>query len=445
MFPPFPTKRAHIYCKKIIEKLENGALVLKQVSKPSPERDGHGVMIGTLICKNETGQKIILNAVSGNSLVVEGEVEGIWVSPIVSSKDIENALSKNDYRIHQLTSLIQKASDSEKDAFLKERESLTNESLQKVYELYKFHCIDGKEISLLDICKKKFPPTGTGDCCAPKLLDYAFAHNLLPLSMDEIYYGKDSLHKKNGVSYPPCDERCALILPTMLSLHILYRDDDILVVNKPSGLLSVPGRGSEKQDCVVKRMQKLFPKTIEFPSVHRLDMETSGVMVLAFTKDAQRNISMQFEHGIVKKHYIALLDGILEKSTGLASPKNGEQFGRIELKFSLDWDARPKRMYDEQNGKLGVTEWEKLNHEWYYSACSPKRKVTRVKFTPLTGRTHQLRTASSDVHGFALPIVGDSLYGKQEKGERLMLHARYLSFLHPRTNNVLEFICEPDF
>lgn len=445
MFPPFPQKRARLYLKKIFSALETGELRLERVSKTSEERRGQGVMIGCLVCANKKGEKIILYALSGNCFVPRGKTNGIWVPPIVSSEKIKCVLSPNDKKIHELTEKIKNANADEKKFFKKERETLTTESLSKVHELYEFHCIDGSVKKLKTVCKTKFPPTGTGDCCAPKLLDYAFSHSLFPVSMAEMYFGKETDTKKHGASYAPCDERCALILPAMLGIHVIYRDEDILVVNKPHGLLSVPGRGEEKQDCVVARMKKLFPKTIEFPSVHRLDMETSGLLVLAFTKEAQRNLSIQFEKGIVEKKYIALLDGVLEKADGKAAPKNNETSGEMTLSFSLDWKNRPKRVYDEANGKKGITAWEKLGYAWYRGNGEKKRKTTRILFTPKTGRTHQLRLAASDKHGFGLPIAGDALYGTCGDGEHLMLQAFYLSFLHPVTNERMSFTLPKEF
>ena len=284
--------------------------------------------------------------------------------------------------------------------------------------------------------KEKLLPTGTGDCCAPKLLSYAFSKNLIPVSMTEFYWGKSNLRCKQGVFYPPCDEKCRLILPSILGLEILYRDDDIIVVNKPSGLLAVPGRGEDKQDCIVSRVRRLFPDTIEQPSVHRLDMDTSGLMVLAFTADAQRKLSMQFEQGKVNKKYIAVLDGALVKLGGRNCPGHG----RLELKFRLDVDNRPHQIYDPVYGKTGITLWRRLRI-WKYR----NRDVTSVEFTPLTGRTHQLRLAASDVHGFGIAIVGDNLYGHQDEGQRLLLHSSYISFEHPTTGKRMEFTCEPDF
>jgi tRNA pseudouridine32 synthase / 23S rRNA pseudouridine746 synthase len=425
-----------------------------QVSARSEERDGHGVMLGVLVCTDCGGKEIVLYTVSGNSIVIEGRIEEyLWVPPVVCAESLAQALAPNDGLIHELTAKLRTAQQSDKRRISGERGMLTAESLRAVHALYRFHCIDGAIRSLSEICTErafqsrcqKLPPTGTGDCCAPKLLDYAFAHGLHPVSMDEIYYGRSSIKKISGMSYEPCDERCGVILPAMLGLTIIYRDKSILVVNKQSGLLSVPGRGPEKQDCVLNRMRRLFPDTIEQPSVHRLDMETSGLMVLSFTAESQRNLSMQFERGQVSKQYVALLDGTFEHAEGLSVPQHGITEGVMHLKFACDWPNRPHRIYDDVNGKLGITGWKKLGYNWYRGTDGKNRKVTRILYMPHTGRTHQLRLASSDIHGFGLPIVGDSLYGKCDKGERLMLHAQYLSFIHPVTGILMEFMCPAPF
>lgn len=433
---------------------------LERVSAPSAERDGHGVMLGALVCtcRECTLEKdaglVILCAVSGNSLIMADKdgvrlpfgkeivINGlnmIFVPPVAAPEKIAAALAPNDRRIHELTAELKTASDSEKRRISAERSELTTASLKAVHSLYSFTTITGRKIELTQISSQKLPPTGTGDCCAPKLLDYAFSHNLAPLSMDEVYYGKPSDARQNGVSYPPCDERCGIVLPEMLGLNIVYRDDYILVVDKPSGLLSVPGRGEDKQDCVVTRMKRLFPQTIEQPSVHRLDMETSGLLVLAFTEKSQRNLSIQFQEGKVFKQYDALLDGTLEKSKGLSVPEPGVTHGEMRLYFMLDWLNRPHQIYSEQNGKLEITEWEKKGYEWYRGADGKNRKVTHMLYTPHTGRTHQLRLASADMHGFGLPIVGDTLYGVCAPGEHLMLRATHLCFTHPATGKRMEF------
>ena len=253
--------------------------------------------------------------------------------------------------------------------------------------------------------------------------------------MDEVFYGRDTPNKKNDTSYPPCDERCGYILPYILGLEILYRDSQIIVVNKQSGLLSVPGRTPDKQDCVVSRVKKLFPHCITQPSVHRLDMETSGLLVLAFTEEAHKNLSRQFEEGTVHKKYVALLDGVFN---------HNEYKGELQLKFRLDVDNRPHQIYDEENGKLGITEWEKVGTVLYTAPDGSKRRTTKIIFTPKTGRTHQLRLAASDPHGFGIPIVGDTLYGHCEPGERLMLHAFELEFKHPVSGAQMKFILGTD-
>ena len=451
MFPPFPQELARHYCLEFISGLEDGSIILKQISKESEERKGHGVMIGALVCVNAAGERVVLHAVSGISVVALRQAQGphgVIVPPIVEPDQIEQALAKNDKKIHELTDAIsqvalrepqgpQVAEGLTKKDLEAKRTKLTTESLLNVFGLYTFTRFDGKKITLNEIIQAhggKLPPTGTGDCCAPKLLSYAFEHELTPISMDEVFYGRDTKNKKNGVSYPPCDERCGYIFPYILGLEILYRDSQLIVVNKPSGLLSVPGRTADKQDCVVNRVKKLFPKCIAQPSVHRLDMETSGLLVLAFTKEAHRNSSAQFEAGTVHKKYVALLDGVFN---------HNEYKGELQLKFRLDVDNRPHQIYDEVNGKLGITQWEKEGTELYTAPDGTKRRTTKIIFTPKTGRTHQLRLAASDPHGFGIPIVGDTLYGKCEPGERLMLHAFELEFKHPISGEHMHFEIHP--
>ncbi len=209
----------------------------------------------------------------------------------------------------------------------------------------------------------------------------------------------------------------------MTMLDIVHQDSAIVVVNKPSGLLSVPGRGPEMQDSVVSRLKTAFPDCIEQPSVHRLDMDTSGLLVLALTKEAQRHLAMQFEQRLVEKKYIALLDGIIE-----------EEAGTIELAFRLDPNNRPHQVYDPVQGKLGTTHWQKLG---------TKNGQTLVEFKPLTGRTHQLRLHAAHEFGLGCPIVGDRLYGSGTAPGQLKLHATYLSFNHPETNVQLCFESSP--
>ena len=443
MFPPFDEKEAYSLCLKISENLRNGSYSIYSSSMESVERKNFPVMIGSLICKDKNNKKVKLFAISGSTKKIKKNKDDdlIFVDAIVSAEQIEKALEKNDDEIHALTNTINSYSGPTEvlESLKKKRLELTSQSQKNVFNLYSFNCIDGKKRSLKEICTNNFPPTGTGECCEPKLLNYAFKNNLQPLSMAEILFRRDEKFEEQDIkAIPPCDERCSLILPSMLGIKILYRDEDIIVVNKQSGILSVPGRGPDKQDCIVNRVKKIFPGCIQQPAVHRLDMETSGIMVLAFTKEAHKNINKQFEEGLVKKKYVALLDGILPK---LKIPDEGQ----MELYFRLDIDNRPHQIWDEVNGKKAVTQWKILGVERYTDPHGKTTNATRVLFIPHTGRTHQLRLASADKHGFNVPIIGDTLYGKCTPGQRLMLHAQYIKFTHPTTGQTMEFTCPAEF
>ena len=212
-------------------------------------------------------------------------------------------------------------------------------------------------------------------------------------------------------------------LPDLLDL--VYLDQHCAVVNKPSGLLAVPGRGPERQDCVSARLQRLCPWCIAQPAAHRLDMDTSGLMVLGLTREAQRTLSAQFAARTVEKRYLALLDGLIP----------GES-GEIRLAFRLDPENRPHQVHDSLRGKLGVTRWQKLWQE---------NGKTCIALHPQTGRTHQLRLHASHPLGLACPIAGDRLYGRGRTGERLCLHAALLAFCHPDSGEKLRFFSPPPF
>jgi len=208
-------------------------------------------------------------------------------------------------------------------------------------------------------------------------------------------------------------------------LVIVHSDPLFVVIDKPGGLLSVPGRGPENQDCAVSRLKALYPDCIEQPSVHRLDQDTSGLLVMALTAEAHRALSIQFMERLVGKRYVALIDGLVAADSGI-----------IELAFRLDPDNRPYHVYDPERGKPGVTRWRKLAME---QGC------TRVEFMPLTGRTHQLRLHSAHENGLGFPIVGDRLYGTGTGPGQLKLHASTLRFRHPATRQSLEFSSPPPF
>lgn len=514
MYSPFPTETAYHYCLVLKRSLDEGFLKLEQVTRLSMERAGQGVMIGCLVCTDESGNRVVLCANSGISRKIihnsqftiyniekskssdfpgreygweENGVRFVVVPSIVNAEEVDKALKKNDEEIHRLTEIINNSQFTMQnnyqsgecivsdDSFSvneikKRRKDLCDESLENVRKLYKFRTINNCELLIMNCAL----PTGTGDCCEPKLFHYAFEHNLKPFSLAQVFYeglgaeprregcGEDRnlSPAKSGLNpggrlppsmprlVPPCDERCRFLLPKMLGLEVLYCDKHIVVVNKPSGLLSVPGRGEDKQDCVVNRVKTLYRDLcrIEQPSVHRLDMETSGILVLAFTEEAHRNLSSQFEEGSVHKEYVALLEGVLEKQAeGLSAPKRGEKSGVMKLKFRLDPENRPHQIYDEVYGKEGITRWQNEGLVWYTAPDGQKIKSTKVRFLPETGRTHQLRLASADTHGFGLPIIGDSLYGHCMEGQRLMLHAEKITFKHPVNGRFLTFEKKSDF
>jgi len=205
-------------------------------------------------------------------------------------------------------------------------------------------------------------------------------------------------------------------------LSIVYQDDDLLIVNKPSGLLTVPGKDPKHADCLISRVNRVFPTA---KIVHRLDMATSGIICLAMHKEAHRNLSIQFQDRKTAKRYIARVFGKLEQQTG-----------SVDLPLICDWPNRPKQMVDHDNGKPSLTHFKVLERE---------QDATRVELTPITGRSHQLR-----VHMLSLghPILGDKLYAHPEAfamAPRLQLHAEMLTLAHPASGETLIFEAAPEF
>jgi len=201
----------------------------------------------------------------------------------------------------------------------------------------------------------------------------------------------------------------------LLELH--YQDDFLLVVNKPAGLLAVPGRGADKQDCLAARLQQQFPDTLV---VHRLDMATSGLMVFARGEAMQRRLSQMFRERVVEKQYVAIVTGELVAA-----------YGEIDLPIAEDWPNRPRRKIDPEGGKPSLTRYRLL-------AFDTASNTSRVELEPVTGRTHQLR-----LHLAAIghPILGDALYGDANSAPRLLLHASTLGFTHPQNDAPLNFVC----
>ena len=288
--------------------------------------------------------------------------------------------------------------------------------------------------------KFPLPPGGTGDCCAPKLLQYAYQHGLKPVCMAEFWWGESTKTelRQHLNYYPACRGKCKPILSWMLQglevdpdpellgfqkmeIPVVYEDEWLLVVNKPSGMLSVPGR--IEQYSVETVMQERYPGS---NVAHRLDMGTSGLLIVAKTPEVYRALQEQFVKHQVKKKYIAVLEG-QEGPIKLEEHSSFPTKGRIELPLRPDPMNRPRQVVDLEHGKRAVTDYEFI---------SPNI----IALYPQTGRTHQLRIHCAHPDGLGRPIVGDELYGT--KGKRLMLHAAEIWFTHPVKEVQMHLTCE---
>lgn len=340
---------------------------------------------------------------------------------------------------HQLTPL-----EKSINALKKTRRKLSNKLQNLLFEQYQFLNITGDTKGLIDIFSQEAfgkPPAGAGECAAPKLLQYAFANQLKPICMAEFWWGPaaKSEIRKHGQYYPACQGKCQPILGHMLmgmeldenpllvapkplgELKIVYQDDHIVVVNKPAEMLSVPGKHIE--DSVFSRVREQFPDAKGNLILHRLDMATSGLLVLALTPRAHKKLQHQFIDKEIDKRYIAIVEGLIE-----------EDSGRIELPLKTDILDRPRQMVCFREGKPAITEWQVLSRE---------NDTTKLSLNPVTGRTHQLRVHCAHPDGLNSPIIGDGLYGNQ--ANRLHLQAKYLKFNHPITKEVMEFTLPDDF
>ena len=326
---------------------------------------------------------------------------------------------------------------------LKARRKTMSEALQeRIFRLFVVTNAHGEQRDLVEVFKPlgTLPPAGAGECCAPRLLNYAFNHSLRPVCMAEFWWGASPVGevRHHGHFYPACRSKCKPILDFMLqgldvednmlgqpmddtSLDIVYDDQWLTVLNKPSGMLTVPGKLLE--DSLLTRYQDAHPEAHGPMVVHRLDQETSGLVIFAKDKATHKALQQQFENHTIKKCYIALLEGIVPQDEGV-----------IDLPLRPDVDDRPRQRVDAEWGKPAVTRYHVLERN---------DGVTRVALEPLTGRTHQLRVHASHPIGLNCPIMGDRLYGKA--GRRLMLHAQTITFVHPATNKTMTLDSPADF
>ncbi|MDB9374371.1 RluA family pseudouridine synthase [Nodularia sphaerocarpa] len=391
---------------------------------------------------------------------------------------------------------------------LKQRRKALSRKLQaQMHEAYSLMNFLGQSASLQKLMPAGSIPTGTGDCCAPKLLHYAANNGVKPLAMAEFWWGETSENqdKVQGEFYPACVERCqplmgfllsglkydsptaartnqsslsshlndrggvnlpdfscdlenpspnlsparrealnfppslvgkgvrglgfALAFPhnvkSQINLPIIYEDEWLIAVNKPPGLLSVPGRYRETQDSVLSRWRYWFPDDAEIMTVHRLDQETSGILLLTRVREIHRQLSQQFQQRQIHKVYEAILSGAVTVEEGV-----------IELPLWGNPENRPYQEVNWQDGKASLTQFRVIGREGNY---------TRIEFIPLTGRTHQLRVHAADTRGLGMTILGDRLYGCNAVASRLHLHARELRFEHPHLDKTLHLQTETPF
>ncbi|RAM50531.1 MAG: RluA family pseudouridine synthase [Hapalosiphonaceae cyanobacterium JJU2] len=316
-----------------------------------------------------------------------------------------------------------------------QRKELSRQLQAQMHAAYSMMNFFGQSRSLQQLIPQGLP-TGTGDCCAPKLLHYAATHNLKPLAMAEFWWGPSSINqdKIQGEFYGACVERCQPLMGFLLSglqphppgeVPILYADEWLIVVNKPPGLLSVPGRYRDTQDSVLSRLRHVLPDGIALTPVHRLDQQTSGILLLARDRQTYRQLSQQFQQRQVHKIYEAVLAGTINTNEGV-----------IELPLWGNPQNRPYQQVNWQYGKPSLTK---------YQVISKQANYTRIEFIPLTGRTHQLRVHAADPTGLGIPILGDRLYGCSAEASRLHLHARELSFDHPHLGERLHLQTKTPF
>ncbi|MBR4534712.1 MAG: RNA pseudouridine synthase [Bacteroidaceae bacterium] len=341
--------------------------------------------------------------------------------------DLEERLATHNATIHALN---------------EERKERSEALQQWLFSQFNFLNAHGEQQNLTSLFQGRFIPSGAGECCAPKLLQTAYLLGLQPLAMAEFWWGSSSPthYRAPGAFFPACRSKCHPILGHMLqglnvepdpALHyenrelppvsIIWEDEHLAVIAKPEGWVSIPGRSD--QPCIIDECYRLWPHIKGSVVVHRLDQDTSGLMVIAKNARMHHILSQQFERREVHKRYVALLD-----TPQLDRPPRFT----LSLPLAPDLDNMPRRRVDFLCGKEAITDCEVVGKEQHGI-----RDVTRIIFYPHTGRTHQLRVHASSPIGLNAPILGDRLYGLPD--ERLFLHAEMLEFEHPATHEHLLF------
>lgn len=436
-----------------------------------------GKMFGVLVVREASGRLGYLQGFAGafgDRRVVEGFAPPTYDVPAFEALWTGGSATIRawDRRIAALRPAVEAGDPraaAELETLILAQRSYSQALHQDIYATYRIVNARGERADLPALFAPLPPPGGAGDCAGPKLLAAALAMELTPVAMAEFWWGgpPPAGGRQHGVYYPACRGRCAKLLPFMLegvdcepapdvglgqvpddAPRVVYEDDDLLVVDKPPGMLSVPGRGPRRRDSVEYRLKaRANPDTIEaavaaqskakppagseasprldqlWPRlVHRLDLATSGLLIAAKHREAYVALQRQFSSRQIGKRYVALVRGPLPDALG--------EGGEIELPLARDLDDRPRQKVDHREGKVARTRWQLLAH-------APEQAASRVALYPHTGRTHQLRLHAAHPEGLDAPLVGDLLYGYGE-GARLMLHAERLTFLHPTRGEPME-------
>ena len=381
-------------------------------------------MFGVLVVETAQQQLGFLAAYSG---LLEGHNDwGYFVPPIFDAQQPNGYFKTREREI--MASEEHKQMSQELQTWLFHQYQLLNargETKDLVDVWQDYHCSER--------IRRKFPlpPGGTGDCCAPKLLQYAYKEGLKPICMAEFWWGESpkNLIRHHEQFYPACRGKCKPVLTWMmqgldvdpspeetntshLGAEIVYEDEAVVVVNKPSGMLSMPGR--QETYSVATWAEERWPGSMV---AHRLDMSTSGIILVAKTEEAYHALQEQFTERVIKKKYFAIVEGI---------PKN--EHGIVNLPLSSDPMNRPCQIVDHEHGKQAITE---------YRILATRQDHTLLALWPHTGRTHQLRMHCAHHEGLGCPIMGDELYGR--KADRLYLQAQAITFVHPVTNKRMHY------
>ena len=421
---------------------------------------------------------------SGEPLSEEEQAEMIRESQFMKAE-----LRRRRKAMEQAESTLNTQHSTFLKSLQRKRKQMSDELQRWLFAAYRMLNAKGEERDLIDIFREythAMPPAGAGDCCAPKLLQYAYLHRLRPVCMAEFWWGESpaSEIRHHLHYYPACRSKCLPILTHMLKgldvapnplaqkrhtaePRVLYADEYIMVVDKPAGMLSVPGKAesvrSEFSDSANISVEEYFANNSKLKiqnskflkAAHRLDMDTSGLLVLARTEEAYVELQRQFASRETVKRYEAVLSGVPTQNSKLKTKNSSAQpsgcLEAISLPLIADINDRPRQRVDMEHGKPALTLYNIVevravdaNTAVAYTTKKVDKGRTLIHLYPKTGRTHQLRVHCAHPLGLACPILGDPLYGT-ERADRMYLHAAELTFRHPVTGETMHFLSPSGF